>query len=282
MKIAIQGGQASFHHMAARQYFNDSDIGIIECPTFRKLCNTLRDGSADLAVMAIENTLVGSILPNYHLLQTFPVHIIGEIYLHIEQNLMALPGQSLEGIRCVRSHPMALLQCSDFLEQHPGMLGEETADTAESAREIRERGLNGVAAIAGRLAAELYDLEILAERIENLKHNYTRFLILSPTPNHDQISANKASVNFHLRHQVGALADALNIFRDHEINLTLIQSIALPTRPHEYAFHADLEWEQPARFEQAMQQIRTISADLQILGIYQKGERPYDRYSQSA
>jgi prephenate dehydratase len=145
MKIAIQGGQASFHDMATRQYFTGRRVELLECQTFRQLCRRLLEKEADLAVMAIENSLVGSILPNYALLQEYPFFIIGETYLHIQQNLMALPGQSLADIQYIRSHPMALHQCSDFLESHPGIRVIETFDTAESAREIREKEMKGVA-----------------------------------------------------------------------------------------------------------------------------------------
>ncbi len=283
MKIAIQGGQASFHHTATLQYFGDEeDITLVECQTFRELCKTLTNKGADLAVMAIENTLVGSILPNYSLLKEYPIHIIGETYLHIEQNLIALPGQHISDIRFVRSHPMALLQCSDFLEDHPHMLPEETVDTAISAREIAERQSSGVAAIASRLAAKLYDLEVLKGGIENLHHNYTRFLVLSAQPNINSLDANKASLNFHVSHEVGALSQALNIFVEHKLNLSLIQSIALPMHPHKYAFHVDLEWHQRELFDTAISKIKELSRELHILGIYKKGERPYDNYSQSA
>lgn len=277
MKVAIQGGQASFHHMAAQQYFNEQPFELAECRTFRQLCQVLQCGEADIAVMAIENSLVGSILPNYALLQEYPFQIIGETYLHIQQNLIALPGQSLKDIHFVRSHPMALLQCSEFLEQHPHLRALETFDTAESAREIREKLLAGVAAIAGKLAAERYQLTILAEEIENVKQNYTRFLILSREALREKgAMADKASLNFHLKHRVGALAEALDIFRRCGLNLTLIQSLPIPGRPSEYAFQVDLEWEERQGLEEGIEALRRLSNQIQILGIYPKGALPHD------
>lgn len=276
LTVAIQGGKASFHDMAARQYFYDHQIELRECHTFREMCRSLLNGEAGIAVMAIENTLVGSILPNYALLQEYPLSIVGEVYLHIEQHLMALPGQTLKDIRAVRSHPMALLQCSDFLEMHPQMRGIESFDTADSAREIRERHLRTVAAIAGEAAAQRYGLQILARSIENLKQNYTRFLVISCREEPDKEPLDKASVNFRVNHRVGALAKVLNIFQEYEINLTKIQSIPLPGRPYEYAFLVELEWERRELFDRAIHLATRFSRGLKILGIYQKGVKPYD------
>ncbi|MCK6622066.1 MAG: hypothetical protein HUU32_09275 [Calditrichaceae bacterium] len=277
MKVAIQGGQASFHHLAARQYFNGQEFEMAECRTFRQLCQVLQNGKADRAVMAIENSLLGSILPNYALLQEYSFHISGETYLHIRHNLMALPGQSLKDIRFVCSHPLALLQCSEFLEQHPRLRAQESFDTAESAREIREKLLPGTAAIAGRLAAERYQLTILAEEIENVKQNYTRFLILSrKAVRENGAIADKTSLNFYLKHRVGALAEALDIFRRCGLNLTLIQSLPVPGRPSEYAFQVDLEGERRKSLEQGIEELRRLSDKIQVLGIYPKGALPHD------
>lgn len=274
IKIAIQGGRASFHDIAARQYFKNINLTVVECRTFRLLCKELLENRVDFAVMAIENTLVGSILPNYSLLLEFPLHIVGEIYLHIQQNFMALPHQSISDIEYVRSHPMALLQCSEFLESNLHIREVETFDTAESAREIREKQMHGVAAIASREAAELYGLNILAEEIENLKRNYTRFLILANEPHHQSASANKASINFHVRHRVGALAEILNVLQQHGVNLTLIQSIAVPGSPREYAIHVDVEWSDKAKFEEAAEQAKQLSQEFKVLGIYKAGIIP--------
>ena len=274
LKIAIQGGKSSFHDLAARNYFSNNHLIIIECRTFRQVCDELKKGRVDLGLMAIENTLVGSILPNYTLLQEFPFYIIGEVFLHIEQHLMALPDQTINEIFSVRSHAMALLQCNEFLEKYPHLHLIETFDTADSAREIREQNLTGVAAIAAEEAAERYGLNIIAKGVENIKQNYTRFLILSRQKSNNDEIANKASVSFHLKHKVGALVDALTVFKNNLINLTLIQSVPLAGRPQEYAFHADLEWDDLDRFYIAIEEIRSMVNDLQVLGLYNSGNNP--------
>ena len=273
-RVAIQGGQASFHHVAANLYFGKDGLELCESRTFRQQCLAVVERRADVAVMAIENSLTGSILPNYVLLQRFQLHIQGEIYLRIKQNLMALPGQELSDIHTVRSHPIALEQCSDFLSETPQINCIESFDTAESAREIRESNLLGAAAIASALAAQIYKLTILAASIENVKQNYTRFLVLTADDQNTETSANKASLSFHVSHEVGALADILNIFRDHAINLGLIQSVPIPGRPDEYTFHVDVEWQDRNKFEQAMEKVRRGAKELTILGEYRAGLRP--------
>ncbi len=241
--------------------------------TFQRVCAAVKNREADFGVMAIENALAGSILGNYSLLQEYPVSIIGEAYLPIEQNLLALPGQSLADIKLVRSHPMALLQCTNFLEEHPHIQALESADTAESAREIRENNLVGVGAIASKMAAQRYALEIVEERVENYKENYTRFMIISRKPLADKSQANKASVIFTLHHRAGELARVLDVFRDLKINLSLIQSIPILSHPTEFAILLDLEWENYATFEESIEQIRPLIVDLKILGIYKRGEK---------
>ena len=239
----------------------------------------LVEGEAGYAIMAIENTLAGSILPNYFLLERSPVKIIGEVYLRIEQNLMALPGQKLAEIEFVKSHPMALHQCSDFLEAHPHLRGIETYDTAESAREIREQAQKGVAAIASKLAAEVYDLPILAASIENIKENYTRFLVLSRVDDAPPISTtgNKASLSFKVLHKVGALAQVMNVFRDNGLNVCLIQSIPIPGKPDEYSFHIDIEWLERTDFDEALKELKDVTRNLKILGEYRSGNKPYNK-----
>ena len=275
MKIAIQGGEASFHDMAAREHFMGSEIDLIECWTFRQQCTALAKGHADCAVMAIENSLAGSILPNYGLLEELPIIIVGEIYLRIQQHLMALPGQSLSDIESVRSHPMALHQCSGFLETHSQIRSIETHDTAESAGEIREKNLQGVAALASSLAAERYQLAILAESIENDKLNYTRFLVLEKENSRVNPSlSNKASLVFHVGDKIGALADVLDIFRDCLLNLALIQSTPIMGRPDEYAFHVDVNWQRENDFAKALQKISPLTKELKVLGKYQAGTKP--------
>ncbi len=280
MRIAIQGGRASFHDMAVRRYFCEQEPELIACRTFREQFTGLRAGAVDYVVMAIENTLAGSLLPNYSLLEEFEARVVGEVYLHIQQDLMALPGQSLSEIRTVRSHPIALQQCSGFMENHPHLRSVETHDTADSAREIRESAISGAAAIAGNLAAEVYELEILAAGIQNIADNYTRFWVISRNGQDEQTqTANKASLSFHVRHEVGALANVLDIFRDNGVSLGLIQSVPIPGRPDEYAFHVDVESFARADFERALTRVKKITSHFHILGEYQSGVKPYDRAS---
>jgi len=283
MKIAIQGGQSSFHHLAAQSYFGEKPMELVECATFRQLCTTLEKGNADMGVMAIENSLAGSILPNYGLLAEYSLQILEEVYLHIDQNLMALPGQSVYDISQVYSHPMALLQCSRFLEDHPEMVSMETWDTADSAREIRENKLMGVAAIAGRKAAEKYGLELIAPNIHNSEENYTRFLIVTSGTREIPHHSDKASVNFRLKHRAGSLADALDLLRRNAFNLTKIQSFPIPNCLDEYSFHVDLEWNgnnnDTDLFYETMDQLKRISLEVQVLGVYKKGARNHDHSS---
>jgi len=275
MRVAIQGGQASFHDVAARRFFADASVQLLECQTFRQEFAELSEGHADFVVMAIENTLAGSLLSNYTLLEQFDARIVGEVYLRIKQNLMALPGQTMQDIHSVRSHPIALRQCSEFLEKHPHMRELESADTAESAREIREKRLPGTAAVASLEAAELYDLAVLAESIENIKDNYTRFWIISKQRRAEVAAGKKASLVFHVKHEVGALARVLNAFHHNSLNLGLIQSVPIPGRPDEYAFHVDVEWTGHTQFRSALAEIKQATNYLHILGEYKAGEKPY-------
>jgi prephenate dehydratase len=232
-------------------------------------------GRTDFGIIAIENSLAGSILPNYVLLETFPIQIIGEQYLHISHNLMALPGQRITDLRIVRSHPMALAQSSEFFERHPHLEPIESNDTAESAREIAEKQLGEVGAVASNLAAELFGLEIIADGIENLKDNYTRFFIVASKKQNIRIEGQKASLNFRISHQAGSLVEILELFKKHDINLTLIQSVPVPGQPDEYSFHVDLEWTRQAHFHEAMEEIKKKAREVYLLGIYKKGEKPY-------
>jgi prephenate dehydratase len=269
--IAIQGGHASFHDVVAQRYFAPQQIQILPCMTFQRVFASVKNGEADFGVLAIENSLAGTILGNYSLLHDYPVSIIGEAYLPIEQNLLALPGQTVMDIRVVRSHPMALLQCSNFLEEHPHLQALEAADTAESAREIREHNLTGVAAVASRAAAARYGLDILEERIENYKENYTRFLVISRTARTEETTADKASVNFRLHHRAGELAKILDVFRDLNINLSLIQSIPILSKPSEFTILLDLEWQHYPSFRAALEKVEALAVETKILGIYKRG-----------
>ena len=274
-KIAIQGGAASFHHQAAWRYLGDEPDALICCETFREVCTRLVSGEADLGVMAIENSLAGGILSNYGLLAEYPLHILEETWLEIEQHLIGLPEASMDGLQTVSSHPMALLQCSRFLDQRPALRRVETWDTADSVRRVAERNDPTRAAIAGRMAAQRYGLEILAESIQDFKHNYTRFLVLSRQPNEDH-APDKASLNFSLRHQSGALAEALHLFSRNHMNLTQIQSVPIPEQPREYTFHVDLEWQDEGVFRDTLGQLSHLSHQLKLLGTYKRGVRPDD------
>jgi prephenate dehydratase len=275
LKIAIQGVRASFHDAAAAKHFATRTLEPVECSSFPLLATQLREKTADYAVMAIENSIAGSILPNYSLMEANGFKILGEVYLRIEMNLMALPGQKIEALESVQSHPMALLQCQDFLAKYPNLKVLEGADTAESAKIIHERQARGQAAIASARAAEVYGLEILAAGIETNKQNYTRFLVICRGDDYVAPSAaNKASVRFELPHRAGSLADVLDIFRTFEVNMTKLQSVPILGRPYEYSFHVDLEWKEFARYEEALARVAKEAVNLIHFGNYPRGERP--------
>ena len=275
MKVAIQGVKASFHDVAARKFFKTEEVIPVECVSFPVLGKTLLSGQADFAMMAIENTIAGSILPNYSLLEAHGFKILGETYLRIEMCLLALPGQKLSEIRSVQSHPMAILQCTDFLSTLSDLKIIEASDTAESALEIQKRGLKNHAAIASRLAAETYGLEILADNIETNRSNYTRFLTLcrsedvKPNPR-----ATKASIRFETPDSPGTLVKALQVFQRHSVNMTKIQSIPILGKPYQYGFHVDLEWDQEGAYDSAMSEFGAHSINLIQFGEYERGEKP--------
>ncbi len=276
MKTAIQGGKTSFHHEATESFFGKENIEIIECRTFRKLCTTLVEGDSEIAVMAIENTLAGSILPNYSLINEYGLKIIGEIYHHIKHNLIALPNETLSTITTVKSHPMALSQCSKFLEEQPHIKGFEHFDTAESAREIKEYNIAGQAAIASKMCAEYYGLKILGEGIQNLDKNYTRFLILSTKEKEIYGEEKKVSIFFTLKHKPGSLARVLATLHYHELNMSLIQSIPIPGKMHEYNFHIDFTIQNKDQLETVMHELGNYCLDLKVLGAYKPGTIKYE------
>jgi prephenate dehydratase len=274
LKVAIQGVRASFHDAAARKFFPGRQLSLVECPSFQTLCQALTSES-DRAVMAIENSIAGCIVPNYRLLEEFDLRIIGETYLRIEMALMALPGQTLDDIRSAHSHPMALLQCDEFLTAHPAMRRIEATDTAESAQLIAAQKLAGAAAIASRLAAETYGLEILAAGIETNQQNYTRFLVLRKETGSAQAidaAASKASIRFEITHHPGSLARVLDIFSEHSVNMMKIQCVPILGRPYQYAFHMDVEWEKRSNYEQAMTEIAPEVIRLIRFGEYPRGD----------
>lgn len=270
-KVAIQGIKGSFHEDAARNYFND-EIEIVECKSFRSVCELIDRDGVDYAVMAIENSIAGSILQNYSLIKDFHLRIIGEIYIHIQMNLMALPGVKKEDIREIYSHPVSFLQCAEYLEKFfPEVETKELGDNAAVARLIAKEKITYAAAISNLRSAELYGLEILERGIETIRKNYTRFLILAKQgiPAHE---ANKASICFEVGHYHGALATVLNTFAENEINLTKIQSLPIIGKPNEYSFHVDLEWDAPEKYEKAIHMVLKNVSSLSILGEYQRGE----------
>jgi prephenate dehydratase len=272
-KIAIQGYEGSFHQEAARIFWGKK-VDVAPCDTFRELIRqTEANGEVSGAMMAIENSIAGSILPNYSLLQKSNLVIIGEVYLHIKQQLMANPGVALSDIREVHSHPMALLQCMDFLETNPHWKLIETEDTALSARHIHQRHHKHAAAIASKLAAELYGLEIIAPNIHTLKNNFTRFLVLVKIENAVDIpDANKASVNFITDHSRGSLARVLTTIANEGINLSKLQSVPIPGSDFLYSFHADMEFEEAGHFYDFLKVMEEQTKGLRVFGVYKKGE----------
>ncbi|MDH4468049.1 MAG: prephenate dehydratase [Bacteriovoracaceae bacterium] len=276
MKVAIQGVKASFHDVAARKFWGDqiTDSSLEECPSFPKLFLALDSKNVDFAVMAIENALAGSILPNYALMEKYRVKIVGEVYLKIEMCLMSLPEDNFDDIKVVQSHPMAIIQCQEFLNQYPHLKIVEHADTAESAKEIQEKKMRGVASIASRLAAQEYDLRILNEGIETNSLNFTRFLILSREEDYvANIHANKSTLRFEAEHKPGSLARVLNIIQSYQVNLTKIQSTPVIGRPYFYGFHVDLEWEYKKNYHLMLQELKEKTQNLIHFGDYIAGKR---------
>ncbi len=270
-RITIQGYEGSFHQVAA-QLFHGRNVEVIPCDTFRDVVKIAANKKeSDGGVMAIENSIAGSILPNYNLLQKSNLKIIGEIYLQIRQNLLVNPGVKLEDIKEVHSHTMALQQCYGFLDKYKWKL-VETDDTALSAKHIHQHKSKHVAAIASRLAAELYDLNIIAPNIHTLKNNYTRFLFLQREGETINIeNANKASVNFHTDHSRGSLAKVLTKIAEGNINLSKLQSFPIPGSDFKYSFHADMEFDSAAQFNKVIEVIRPMTAAIKIYGVYKRG-----------
>lgn len=272
-RVAIQGISASFHEMAAQTYFQEP-IETVECLTFHQLCETLKNEAADFAVMAIENSIAGSILPNYFLLQEYHFAIVGELYIPIHMHLLALPGVKLANLKVIESHPMALRQCAEYLQTLNGVQLRESDDTALSARIIKEKNLKTTGAIANEFAATRFGLSILERRIETHKKNFTRFLILRKRSN-GKADGNKASLSFEVAHAVGSLADALTTLKDHNINLTKIQSIPIVGKPSEYSIHIDVEWKKRRDYELALNAVLRQVKNLSILGEYKKAKIEY-------
>lgn len=269
-RIAVQGIAGSFHEDAALKYFNEK-IEVVECKTFTSVCDLIDADKVDFAVMAIENSIAGSLLKNYQLIRDYHLRIIGEIYLHIQMNLLVSPGVKPANIENIHSHPIALQQCMEYIEKYfPNAELHESLDTAGSAKLVSEKKLENAAAIGNLRSAELYKLEVLETGVETNKKNYTRFLILSKHGNPTEES-NKASVCFEVGHFYGALARVLNTFAKNEINLTKIQSVPKIGKPNEYTFHVDIEWENSDNYDRAIHQVLKDASSLSILGEYKKG-----------
>lgn len=272
-RVSIQGYEGSFHQVAARQFFG-KEVEVIPCATFREVIRIASNKKeSDGGLMAIENSIAGSILPNYNLLQKSNLRITGEVYLQIKQNLLVNPGVALEDIREVHSHPMAIQQCLEYLDKFNWKL-IETEDTALSARHVHQHKSKHVAAIASKLAAELFQLEMIAPNIHTMKNNYTRFLVLQREEEGYVIEeANKASVNFHTDHSRGSLAKVLTRIAEGGINLSKLQSFPIPGSDFQYSFHADMEFDSLDQFNQVISEIKPLTAALKIYGIYKNGKK---------
>nr|WP_315251853.1 prephenate dehydratase [uncultured Flavobacterium sp.] len=272
-KIAIQGIKGSFHHQVAQDYFYQN-IEVDECMSFEELVASLLSGKSDQAVMAIENSIAGPIIPNYALIDKNNLHIIGEHYLDIHQNLMALKGQKIEDIKEVHSHPMALLQCMEFLKKYPNIKLVEDKDTAETARRIDEKQLKGIAAIASKTASEMYDLEILAPEIQTINNNMTRFVIIKKEKKYaEENEISRASIKFELDHKRGSLAAVLNVMSDCKLNLTKIQSLPKIETPWKYSFFVDVTFEKYEDFAKAKSLLQIMAEYFKVLGEY-KNTKP--------
>ena len=270
VKVSIQGYEGSFHQVAAQAFFGKG-VSVIPCVTFREVVRVAADSTAsDGGVMAIENSIAGSILPNYNLLQRSNLHVVGEVYLQIHQNLLANKGVQLQDIKEVHSHPMALLQCIDYLDSHHWKL-VETEDTALSAKHIQQHKCTHIAAIASTLAAEMYNLDVLASKIQSEQKNYTRFLVLQNSAAPAGPDANKASLYFQVAHSRGSLARLLTQVAEGGINVSKLQSFPVPGSDWKYSFYADMEFDSAAHFTEVMQAITPLTEALKVYGIYKKG-----------
>jgi prephenate dehydratase len=272
-KIAIQGIKGSFHHQVAQEYF-EQKYDLDECMSFEELVKSLTENKTQKAVMALENSIAGSIIPNYALIDRNNLHIIGEHYLNIHMNLMVLKSQTIEDIKEVHSHPIALLQCAVFFSQFPHIKLVESGDTAETARRIQEQKLTGIGAVAAPIAAELYDLEILASGIHTVQSNKTRFVIVKTTNKElPKEEINKASIKFELDDTPGSLATVLNVMNNCKLNLTKIQSMPIIEHPFKYSFFVDVIFEKYKHYEKAKNILALMTTHFKVLGEYKRGKQ---------
>lgn len=272
MKVAIQGIKGSYHHIVA-EHFLGKKIDLLECMSFSEMPDLLYQEKADVLIMAIENTIAGAILPNYALIDEYKLNICGEFHLPIQHNLMVLNGQKIEEITEVYSHPMALLQCHKFFKDYPHIKLIEDKDTAAVAKRIQDGQLKGIGAIASELAAEIYDLTILASSIQTIKENATRFFILNNEEKKRAVSSNKASIKFITSDDSGSLAEVLTVLAKHDLNLSKIQSLPVIETPWKYAFFADFIFNSYADYYDAMTEIKDKVEMLKVLGEYTKSKR---------
>lgn len=271
--IAIQGAEGSNHHKVARDFYGEN-IQLKECMSFDALVAHLLEGSATDGVMAIENTIAGSIIPNYALIDSNNLHIVGEQYLNIHHHLMALPNQTINSINEVWSHPMALLQCKEFFKKHPHIKLVEDVDTAEVAKRIANENLKGIAAIAPKIAAEIFGLQVLEDDIQTMKDNATRFVIVkTEKPKLVPSQINKASLKFQLNHKRGSLAAVLNVLSDCKMNLTKIQSLPVIETPWKYSFFVDVTFEKYLDYQKLVKIIKIMAEEFKILGTYKNGRK---------
>ena len=268
-KVAIQGYIGSYHHEAANSYFGN-EIEIVECDTFQSLAKSLHKKKVDTAIMAIENTIAGSILPNYALISKYSLKIVGEIFLSIQHQLMVLKGQTFDDVEEIRSHQMALLQCDKFLEKKPDWRVVNDIDTALTAKDIVDQNLTHVAAIASKKAAEVYDLDILASSIQTYQDNFTRFFVLEKN-HHDLEDFNKVSMRFSTTHETGALVGVLKEISDLNINIDKLQSMPIIDQPWMYSFHVDITFQHKEQYYTLLGKIAKKLTDLEILGEYKQG-----------
>jgi prephenate dehydratase len=272
-RIAIQGVKGSFHDIAAHQYFSDEEVELICCNTFEAVFETMKADDNVLGLIAIENTIAGSLLHNYELLRDSGATIIGEHKLHIEHSIICLPTDNWETIREVNSHPVALAQCRNFLAKHPTLKVVEVEDTAGAAADISRQQLKGHAAICHEGAAPLYGMKVLKKAIEDNKHNFTRFLVLCDSWYADQMRelhhTNKSSIVFTLPHEEGSLSQVLSIFSFYKINLTKIQSLPIIGKEWQYLFYVDVMYDDYFRYRQSIDAVRPLTKELKILGEYQ-------------
>ncbi len=271
-KVTIQGYEGSFHQVAARQFFG-KNVDVITCATFRDVVRIGEDAKqSDGAVMAIENSIAGSILPNYNLLQKSKLQVIGEVYLSISQNLLVYPGVKLEDIKEVHSHPMAILQCLDYLEKQHWKL-VESEDTALSAKQVHQHKSKHIAAIASKLAAQLYDLDVITPDIHTLKNNITRFLIMVPAKQKIEIEdADKASIYFQTDHSKGILSKVLAKIAQGGANLSKLQSMPIPGSTFKYGFYADIEFDHKKQLDKLLVDLKSMTNSFKVFGLYKKGK----------